>query len=93
MEILQDCRYKDYLPMEMHSFRLSKQGYKELFLEIIKKLNEAGKEGEIKALMSNAILAGKVVAKMHDKKSFTVDDILDAIASIALETALKDKSK
>jgi hypothetical protein len=93
MEILQDCRYKDYLPTEWHSFRLSKPGYKELFLEIVKKLDEAGKEGEIKALMSDAILAGKVVVRIYDKKSFTVEDILDAIASIALEDVFKGRGK
>jgi hypothetical protein len=93
MEILQDCRYKGYLPMEMHSFKLSKQGYKELFLEIIMKLNEAGKEGEIKALMSDATLAGKVVARIYGMKSFTADDILDAIASVALEDALKGRGR
>jgi hypothetical protein len=93
MGILQDCRYERYLPTERHSFRLSKPGYKELFLEIVKKLDEAGREDEIKVLMSNAILAGKVVARIYGMKSFTADDILDAIASIALETTLKDKSK
>jgi hypothetical protein len=93
MGILQDCKYERYLPTERHSFRLSKPGYKELFLEIIMKLNEAGREDEIKALMSNAILAGKVVAKMYGMKSLTVEDILDAIASVALEDAFKGRDR
>jgi len=93
MEILQDCKYEHYLPTERHSFRLSKPGYKELFLEIVRKLNEAGREDEIKTLISNATLAGKVVVRMYDKKSFTAEDILDAIASIALEGVFKGRGK
>lgn len=89
MEMLQDCRYKKFLPTDRHSFRLSKPSYKELFLELVRKLDEAGMVDEAKALMADGKLAGKVVAKMHGRENFTAEDIADAIASVTLEDEFK----
>jgi hypothetical protein len=91
MEMLQDCRYKKFLPTDRHSFNLSKLGYKGFFLKLVRKLDEAGMVDEAKALMADGKLAGKVVAKMRGKENFTAEDIADAIASVTLEDEFKSR--
>jgi hypothetical protein len=91
MEMLQDCRYKKFLPTDRHSFNLSKLGYKGFFLKLVRKLDEAGMVDEAKALMADGKLAGKVVAKMRGKENFTAEDIADAIASVMLEDEFKSR--